>query len=248
MGGQPRYTGAEKLEAMKMYAIIFDAARGRRVDPSRAERFERFVLPALEQGRLGIRLRNADGAVAEYFGHNVSDRPSYEPNTLYFPERGIQLADRASRGMVIHEAEHVARDGARQVRTILQSEFDGHDAYADYMLRDSGAMVDTPAGPRLDYASFHEMQKTEHSAPDRKQIFERFAAMAQANAEAGRLPLNGVLEELGTRVGEFLISSGGRPESFRAIYTDAMERSRWFRTPRRVIERQLERPAAADGL
>ena len=88
---QPRYTGAEMVSALSAYAILYDAAYHDKVGPERAQRIINHVLPALEEGQVGIRLMDfvrEDAAL--YFGWNESN-DRYEANTLYLPKKGIDL-------------------------------------------------------------------------------------------------------------------------------------------------------------
>ncbi|MEO1336208.1 MAG: hypothetical protein AAFV29_11220, partial [Myxococcota bacterium] len=174
----------------------------------------------------------------------------YSPNTLYLSPHGLDISKRATRGILVHESEHIAFDSMRVPRTRLESERIGHGAFADYMLRDSGAMIPVPGGFKLDPDAFHRVQFRHYNSIDRKVLFDTFAKAAQKNADNGRLDLNGTLAELGRRVGQWITSNSGLPQTFEDVYVDALKTNNpnYALLYRDEIRAMLSQPVAADGL
>ncbi|MEL7369682.1 MAG: hypothetical protein AAFN74_12265, partial [Myxococcota bacterium] len=243
------FRGREKLAAQQMYAVVYDAAHHGKVGPQRARRFIKHVLPALSEGRIRIRMAVDDAYHAAYHGRN-QPTGRYSPNTLYLSPHGLDISKRATRGILVHESEHIAFDSMRVPRTRLESERIGHGAFADYMLRDSGAMIPVPGGFKLDPDAFHRVQFRHYNSIDRKVLFDTFAKAAQKNADNGRLDLNGTLAELGRRVGQWITSNSGLPQTFEDVYVDALKTNNpnYALLYRDEIRAMLSQPVAADGL
>jgi hypothetical protein len=192
-----RYSGAEKTEAMKAYAIAYDAAQNGKLSAGRAQGLKEHVLPNLLEGKIGIRLRDMGDSRAQYNGRNEGNTSKYEANTMYLPKEGLNLQSREDRGVLVHESQHAVQDSSRKELTFLQSEKDGHAAYADYILRDSGAIKDTPNGPQLDYNKFSEVLARNNDVGDKKSLLQQFSDAADVNWKNGKGELNGILNELG---------------------------------------------------
>ncbi|MEM7677374.1 MAG: hypothetical protein AAF449_15350 [Myxococcota bacterium] len=249
VGQNTIYRGREKMAAKQMYAIIYDAAHHGKVNPERAQRLIKHVLPALIDGRLRITLKDDASFIAAYHGKN-SRTGRYTPNTLYLPADGINIYRRATRGILVHESEHISHDAMRIPRSRLESERLGHAAFAEYMLRDVGALVPVKGGLRLDNYAFHRIQFEHYGTVDRKMMFEIFAAAAQKNADQGRLHLNGAYAGFGDRVGEKIVEISGLSGSFEDIYVNALQKNslRHVTQTRSEIKRALSMPVPSDGL
>lgn len=196
IGESPRYSGAEKLAAMKAYATAYDAAHHGKLSPERAEAFRRTVLPALLDGKVGIRIRDGDGARAQYNGRSADNSKRFEPNTLYFPSE-LELGRPEVRGVIIHELEHVVQDAERREQTFLEAEREGHTAFADYLLRESGAIVPTARGTAVDERRVQALiEKTPGlEAADKRAIAELVEGIVAKNRAEGREALNGGLAD-----------------------------------------------------
>ena len=250
VGTNERFQGPEKTVAMQVFATLYDAAHHAKMRPERARALVDHVLPALEHGAIGVRLHDSDEFDAAYNGRNAGTKRGLEPNTVYFPKSGIDLGLRSTRGLIVHEADHIAADAIRELRSFGASEYSAYRTHADYLLRDSGALVPDGDGFRLNHAAFQAMQASELSVPVRKLVFEVFAEAAQRNADAGRAAQNDLYAELGHKVGPFIAEQSGWPGAFEDVYAGFLQRNklRFARVSLDDIKRMLARPAPADGL
>ena len=195
VGNNQRYSGSEKLEAMKAYAIAYDAANNGKLEQSRSAAIKNNFLPNLLEGKIGIRQKEMTGARAQYNSRNEGNKAGYEANTMSFPKEGLNLNSAQDRSTLIHEANHVAQDASKRKMSFMESEASGHAAGMDYLLRDRGAFEDTPKGPKLNFDKFNEILQNTKEYTDRKQLVELFAQAAERNEREGKKELNGVLSD-----------------------------------------------------
>jgi hypothetical protein len=233
VGNNTRYSGAEKVEAMKAYAITYDAVNSGKVSAEKASEIKNHVLPNLLEGKIGVRLKDMSGAHAQYNSRNDGNKAGYEPNTMYFPKEGLNLESRQDRATVVHESYHAFQDATKQKMTFMESEKSGHSIEAEYLLRDSGALKDTPNGRQLDHDKFEKIlrdpdykdlqpeKKSEkaNEGPTKKCMVEQFAQAADSNWKNNQGSLNGNLSGEGRNAGSVI--RGMYPEvegSFDDVY------------------------------
>ncbi len=195
VGSNQRYSGSEKIEAMKAYAIAYDAANNGKLEKSRAAAIKNNVLPNLLDGNIGVRQKEMTAARAQYNSRNEGNKPGYEPNTMYLPKEGLDLNSTQDRSTLIHEANHAAQDATKRKMSFMESEASGHTTGMDYLLRDSGAIEYTSKGPKLDFDKFNQILRNTKEFTDRKRLVELFAQAAEKNEREGKKELNGVLSD-----------------------------------------------------
>lgn len=189
VGTQGRYRGREKLEAMKMFAVAYDAVANQRLAPERAKGFRQHLLPALKAGRLHVKFLNPAQAKTQE-SHAAY---SHNSNTLSLKPAGIDLNSPIQRSVLVHEGQHVVQDARMEKgKNRFEYEHDAHKASMDYLLRTSGAMRPNQGGGFiLDFAVYAKlMADVDLSAPDKKCFADQFEAALVSNLRDGRSQLH----------------------------------------------------------
>jgi hypothetical protein len=236
------YVGAARLEAMKLYAIAYEAATHGKLSPERAARVRDVFLPALREGRFYVELDGKPGAYASF---------DWQRRVLTLPPGGLNIDSIVDRGHVLHEAEHVIQAAQQRAGTRYEFEAEGHDAVADYVLHDGGATLEDHGGPRLDRTRYDELRALPAlEQADLNRMAARLQALAIGNARAGRSERNGE-DLLGLSADELRIALADWPGAAEGVTADTAFEEGYLRAqlvadpPRGEAARRDDRSVAA---